>query len=120
MNIFEDLGKKVTETVDSVNKKSTEFIEVQKLKAKISNTQVVMEDNFKDLGRMLYERYEAGEVMEEKYLPYCEGITKCQESIRQYKKEINEWKKIDECEVCGEIIKKDAVYCPKCGNKIER
>ena len=62
MAFFDGWGKKITETVDVVGKKTNDLVEIQKLRAQISNLEKNIDKNYAELGKLLFDRFQNGEV----------------------------------------------------------
>lgn len=73
---FEQFGKVFAETVDEVGKKAEDTIEVQKLKAQINSMRRYNDRDLSDMGKIIYERYKAGEEVDEEFKHFCEEIEK--------------------------------------------
>ena len=65
MAFFNDLGKKITDTVDVVGKKTNEVVEIQKLRGQISSLERETAGCYEELGRILFEKYENHEELPE-------------------------------------------------------
>lgn len=52
MAFFNDLGKKITDTVDVVGKKTNEVVEIQKLRGQISSLERETAGCYEELGRI--------------------------------------------------------------------
>ncbi len=61
-DFFEDIVDRISDTAETVGKKAGEVVEVQKIKGKIRTLERNNRRDFRDLGRMVYERYKNGEV----------------------------------------------------------
>ena len=65
-DFFEDLGKRLGETAETVTNKASEAIEIQRLKSKVRGLARENAVDLMEMGRMIYENYkEGGEVGEE-------------------------------------------------------
>ncbi len=73
-DIFYEFGQKVGEVADQVGKMTEEAIETQKLKSQIRKLSKNNEEQFVLIGRMIYQQYQNGEILEEKYCNICEEI----------------------------------------------
>ncbi len=73
-DIFYEFGQKVGEVAEQVGKMTEEAIETQKLKSQIRKLSKNNEEQFALIGRMIYQQYQNGEILEEKYCDICEEI----------------------------------------------
>ena len=115
----EVVSKKTGEVVDAVAKKTEQTVEVQKIKNQIHVMERNNERDFKDIGKMIYDRYKKGEVVDAGYLELCEAISEREDSIEKSKREIAEIKGIDVCAKCDAPLEANAKFCSKCGAKVE-
>lgn len=91
-DFFEDLGKKITEVADDFGRKAGDTIEVQKIKSQIRSLRRANEKDFMDIGRMVYEKFQDGELSGTDYITICEAIEKREEEIEQKEVEIEKFK----------------------------
>lgn len=85
-SFFEDLGKKIGETTETVTSKAGEMMEIQRLRGQIRTLERGNEADMLEMGRFLYEKYQAGEVMDEQVQMLCEKLIteqKVSRDIRQ-------------------------------------
>lgn len=115
----EVVSKKTGEVVDAVAKKTEEAVEMTKIKSQISTMERNNERDFKDIGKMIYERYKKGEVVDAEFIELCESIAEREDSIRKSKEEIAGLKGLEVCPSCDAHLDADANFCPKCGAKLE-
>ncbi len=113
------VAKKTSEVVDVVGKKTEETIEVQKIKSQIRVLRRNNERDFQDIGKMIYERYQKGEDIDEEFAELCEVIADREEGIASYKESIADIKGLAVCPGCGKHVEPDAEFCPKCGAKLD-
>lgn len=116
---FEDLGKTISSAAESVGKKTEAFLEMQKIRAQILSAQRAVERSYKDLGELVYQRFDAGEGVDCEVAVICEDISQMMMSISEMKSELaaKRGKKI--CPICDAEVDIASVYCMKCGSKIE-
>ncbi|MGO5052771.1 zinc ribbon domain-containing protein [Lachnospiraceae bacterium LCP25S3_G4] len=112
---FEDLGKKITETAETVGKKTEEMVEIQRIRSQIRTMERNNDRDWVDLGKMIYERFKDGAVIDGEYLELCQEIGKRVDSITEFEKQIADLKGMGNCEKCHARVSKDMVYCPNCG-----
>lgn len=118
-DFFEDLGKRITETAEAVTKRTGEVVEIQKLKSQIRVMERNNERDFQDIGKMVYDKFKQGEIVDTKFIELCGAIEEREESIENYLREIAERKGKDICPNCKNHLEPDMAYCPKCGTKVE-
>lgn len=115
---FEDLGKRLGETAETVTSRAGDAIEIQRLKSQIRGLARENAVDLMELGRAVYNKYKAGEKVEEQAHGLCDAIRDREESIRGYEKKIAGIKGASECSGCGKMVAKDMSYCPYCGEKV--
>lgn len=124
MAFFDELKKNlsgVTDTVaktsESVMKKSSTAIEIQKAKLKKVSLEGDMKSLYESLGQLYFEKYADGDVPKE-MAELCEKITSCQHAINEAEQRAAFLKGVVICSNCQAEVDKDASYCPKCGAEI--
>ena len=117
-DFFEDLGKRIGETAETMTNKAGDAIEIQRLKSQIRNMARGNAVDLMELGKMIYDRYKAGEAVEEAAQGLCEAIQNRETSMEDYEKKISKIKGASECPNCGKLVAKDMAYCPYCGEKV--
>jgi len=117
MSFFDMLFKGAKATAQNVGHKTGEIIEVTKLNFSVSAEEEKIEKIFIALGKRQYEAHCAGQT-EEEFVSICEEIDSEEAKIRLLQRAIAELKQTSNCKSCNAIIKKDALFCPKCGIRI--
>ena len=102
-DFWEDLGKRIGETAENMTAMAGDAIEIQRLKSQVRNLARGNAVDLMELGRTIYDRYKAGEEVEESAKALCDAI-----------------KDRSECPKCGKMVAKDMAYCPYCGEKVEK
>ena len=116
---WEDLSKRIGETAESVSNKAGEAVEIQKLKSQIRALERGTEEDLIDLGRMVYEYFEAGNLVGSEAEGLCEAIRSRKQSIEDYEKRIIAVRGEFSCKNCGKTISNKMAYCTYCGEKME-
>lgn len=116
---WEDLSKRIGETAESVSNKAGEAVEIQKLKSQIRALERGTEEDLIDLGQMVYEYFEAGNLVGSEAEGLCEAIRSRKQSIEDYEKRIIAVRGEFSCKNCGKTISNKMAYCPYCGEKME-
>lgn len=86
--LFDDIVEKLSGAAEQVGKKANEVIETQKIKNQIRVLEKNNRRDLRDLGRLIYEKYKSGEVIEEAYLELCESISEREDEIRSCETEL--------------------------------
>lgn len=116
---LESLGKTISEKAEVVSKKTEEAVEIQKIKSQIRVMERNNERDFEDIGKIIYERFKKGNVVDTEFVELCEAIEDREESIEAYKKQVATIKGLDVCSNCGAHLEPSVIFCPKCGSKVE-
>ncbi len=116
---LDNLGKTLSDTAEAVSKKTKEEVEVQKIKSQVRGMERAKERDFQDMGKMIYDKFKNGDVIDTVFVELCEAIQGREEAIEEANKKIADLKGLDVCPNCKEHVDADVVYCPKCGAKIE-
>ncbi|MCI7814688.1 MAG: hypothetical protein SO016_13960 [Lachnospiraceae bacterium] len=118
MDLFDKLNNLFTEAGKEVEQKAKEVSDSMRLNAKIRDEKAAIKECMEKIGRLYYEEQQgkgAG-VYQESF----DRIHKSQEAIRQAKKELEEYRKKEECQYCGAAMRKEDLFCSKCGMKREQ
>ena len=106
-DFFEDLGKRLGETAESLTNRASEVVEVQRIRGQIRALDRNNERDYRDIGRMIYEKYKNGEVIDTEMVCICEEIEMIADS-----------KGTTVCPNCHANLTPDMAYCPQCGEKV--
>lgn len=117
-DFFEDLGKRIGETAETMTNMAGEAIEIQRLKSQIRTLARGNAVDLMELGKSIYDRYKAGEEVEENAQALCDAIRDRESTIGEYEKKISKIKGASECSKCGKMVGKDMAFCPYCGEKV--
>jgi len=116
------VGEKAREVGDlakGVARKSSELLEVTKLKYDISKLEKEMENNLTALGQLQYRRYRGEEGLDQEIQRLLEATTGLDDHILGLQNEVERLQpKPPTCSECQTEVPPDANYCPKCGHKL--
>lgn len=118
-DFFEDLGKRLGETAETMTSKAGDAIEIQKLKSQVRSLARGNAVDLMELGKTIYDRFKAGEEVEESAKGLCEAIQNREAIMENYEKKIARIKGASECGNCGKMVARDMSFCPYCGEKID-
>lgn len=116
---LKDIGKTISEKADVVSKKTEEVVEVQKMKSQIRTLKRGNDRDFRDIGKMIYERFQKGEPFDNEFTELCEAIQERDASIAEYKEKVADLQGCDLCPNCDAHISDADTYCPKCGARLD-
>lgn len=119
-DFFEDLGKRIGETAETVANKAGEAVEIQRLRNQIRSLERENEKDLTEIGNIIYRLYKKNKKVEEEAAAYCEAIENREDSIREYQHKIVEVRGAVKCHACGRMAAKEMSFCPYCGEKIEK
>ena len=80
-DFFGNLSKTLKKTVDTVGKKTDEFVEIQKIRTRQHALEDQIEKNYQDIGQIIYNRYLNGEAFDENLAGICKDITDLEKEI---------------------------------------
>ena len=89
-DFFEQLGKTIIKTADCVSQRTEEFLQVQKIKNEIYENQKATEKLYMEIGRQVYEQFQAGET--EEFLELCNEIHEKDNELIELKKQLKKLK----------------------------
>ena len=75
-DFFEGLGKRLSDVASDIGKKTGDTLEIQKIKGDIRSLKRANERELIDIGRMIYEKSEAGGVSDMGCVETLEGVEK--------------------------------------------
>lgn len=90
---WDGIGRMISDTADTVGRKTGEVVELTKLKNQVYNLEREMKRNYEELGKMIYERYTNEGTIEKEYLVICEELAQREIVIAEYNGEIENLKK---------------------------
>jgi hypothetical protein len=87
-DLLNGLGQKLADAASDLGKKTEETIEIQKIRSEVRSLKRENDRDLKDIGRMVYEKYEKGELEGTEYVELCEAIAKREEDIEAQEEQI--------------------------------
>ena len=91
-DFFSVLGKKISDVAEDLGKKTEETVEIQKIKSNIRSLKRANERDFIDIGKMVYDKFQSGEVADMSFTTLCEAIEKREEEIERKEEEVRKIK----------------------------
>ena len=91
-DFFNNLGKKFSDVAEELEKKTTDTLEIQKIKSEIRSLKRANERDLIDIGKMVYDKFHNGEISDIDYVVLCESIEKREEAIAEQEEAIKKIK----------------------------
>ena len=87
-DFFDELGKTISDVAEDFGKKAEDTIEIQKIKGQIRSLKRANERDLLDIGRMVYVKFQRGEITDLDWVSLCESIENRTEEIERQEEEI--------------------------------
>lgn len=85
---LDSVGKKISEVADELGRKASDTIESQKIKSEIRSLKRANERDFAEIGRMVFEKFQNGELSSTDYITICEAVEKRDEEVSKKEEEL--------------------------------
>ena len=96
---FDDLGKRLSETANDLGKKAEDTLEIQKRKSDIRFLSRANDRDYMDIGKIIFEKYRNGEVVDTDMAALCEAIDQRNEEVTKIQAEIEHRKLVERKEL---------------------
>lgn len=117
MGFFDDLGEKITQTGQGAMKKTKELADISKLNSQISQEERAINNQYLQLGKAFYENNT--ECPDDTYLQFFSTVTQKKALVEDLKNQVLAIKARKNCPNCGATIDENAMFCAKCGSRVE-
>lgn len=118
MAFFDKLSETLTTTGKAAAQKTKEMADLAKLSAQVAQQESKIKTWYQVVGEKVYQQEKDQEHAE---LEAEFGmITEAFAEIAKLKKQIADIKGVRECAACGADVDAKALFCPKCGAKMEQ
>ena len=120
MDFIALVKEKASALTISAVKTSGAVVETVKSNFAIADKEQEIKNIYTGIGKMMYDAYKAGEEPNaDTIAEQCVLLDEYFEEINELKNKINDIKNVKTCPVCGEKVKADHNFCPKCGKNME-
>lgn len=119
MGTFEDVLCKAKSMAESAGKKTSDMVEVAKLKMEAAETEKDIASTLEGLGRLIYDGRKADEDVTALVDECILKLDELNQKLGETRDKICEYQKVIRCKQCGAVNEDDSVYCRKCGSKIQ-
>jgi uncharacterized coiled-coil DUF342 family protein len=118
MPVFNDIGKKISQTGQDAVKKTKDMIETGKLNTQINDEKKKIANLYQKIGKMYFELFSA--IPDERFADACAQIKESMRSIDEWRAEANRLKGIAACPACGAENAVSANFCNFCGARMAK
>jgi hypothetical protein len=113
MPVFNDIGKKLSQTGQDAVKRTKDMFEAGKLNSQVNAEKRRIAGLYQQIGKVYFERF--SENPDERAAGMCAEIKESRRKIAEWQAEINVLKGIAECPACGFENAINANFCSSCG-----
>ncbi len=118
MEWIKGLKGTVRKTTEVVYEKSSQLVELTKVKIKVSQAEGEIDKLFGLLGTKIYDAYKAGTPFSEEINGLCIALDGKYKELETLVSQADEIKEVQECPACKEKNPADSKFCSKCGEKL--
>ena len=128
VNVFDRMKQTLDKSIAAVSVKSTEFVEVTKIRNQISALEKEMDSLKIQVGSVYYKQWKYADKKEEELAELCERIQEKEDAISDHLLNIDNLQKENEKKMkstagitcsCGRMNLSDATFCASCGEKLQ-
>lgn len=106
-------------TAKSAVKKSSELLEIGKLKLSLVDIRSEIEKAYTALGKALYDAEKSGSEDAEALQAMIYDIDELFEKLAKAEEQCAELKKVKKCKGCGAVCSENSNFCAVCGERFE-
>ncbi len=118
MAAFEEVLSCAKSVAQTAGKKTGEFVELTKVRVQIVELRREIAALYEGLGRLVYDSRTAGEPVDDMIEACVEQLAELEVQLAKLEDRVMESKSVIRCD-CGFLNANDAVYCNKCGKKLD-
>lgn len=117
MSVFKNIGKSIKNMGTGISERAKTHSETTSLNNIIKGEQCKIDSQYKLIGKLYFEKY--GDNAEDEFRQSVEIIKASNIKIAETESKIAEIKNRFNCPNCGTPFKTDAVFCSKCGTRLQ-
>lgn len=118
MGVFEDVILNVKSALDTVGKKTGDFVDLSKLKLNESEIKSGISKNYEQLGKLTYKSIKNDYDNKEEITNCISEIDRLYTELKEIQGQISTMKKVKVCCKCGNENDQEMKYCGYCGAKL--
>ena len=117
MGLFSNTGKKISDMVNNVQKKTEDSLKVRKIQGQIRSAEEEIQRLYTAAGKCCYEAHLTGTGAESAEALY-DNITELRAAFEKYTEEIDAINRVRRCPACNAVVSDTARFCSSCGAEI--
>lgn len=117
MSVFKNIGKSIKNMGTGISERAKTHSETTSLNNIIKGEQCKIDSQYKLIGKLYFEKY--GDNAEDEFRQSVEIIKASNVKIAETENKIAEIKNRFNCPNCGTPFKNDAIFCSKCGTRLQ-
>jgi len=114
MPLFDEIGKKISQTTQSALKGTKDFADIARLNSQIAEEQKLCNSFYMQIGQKYYEMHKGDG--DDDFGGLCASITDSIAKIADLQNGIQEIRGIKKCQGCGAEIPASSTFCGTCGH----
>jgi len=118
MAVLDDVLFKAKTMAEAAGKKTSEFIDLTRMKMQASDMEKEIASLLEGLGRLVYDSGKSGDDVSEAISECIAKIDEQQEELTAVRTKIDDFRNVARCNDCGVVNSDDALFCKHCGSKI--
>mgnify|MGYP003296614290 CR=1 FL=1 len=115
---FEEILNKAKQGAEVVGRKTSDLVEITRLKMALNDVEKDIAETFEGLGRLIYDARKSGEDVEDMIVSCIENVDDLNNEADMIRDQICCYKNMRKCKECGAVNAVDAEFCNKCGAKL--
>jgi len=119
MDFWSEFSKTITTAADQTVKGAEKLTDMAKIKYRIAGLNSKLDEVYRTLGKLRVAEAEGETVGEEAYAPLIESATELKAQLAMQEEALHKLRGDVNCPQCGNRVKRDANFCPKCGESMK-
>ncbi|MDD4807434.1 MULTISPECIES: zinc ribbon domain-containing protein [Caproicibacterium] len=120
MGLFEDMVLNAKTAASAVGKKANQVVDISRLRLSAADLNNEISKRFEALGRVVYDARKSGTSSDELVGECVLAIDELYEQLDAVNEQLAAHRCRITCSACGQENPASAVYCSKCGGKLQR
>lgn len=119
MTIFDEVVNGAKTAAESIGRASKSAIDISRLKISAAELKGEIEKKYEALGRLVYDAEKDGTDIHDMITQCVANIDAMYQRLEEVNDRIADAMNRRRCKHCGAANRKDAIYCDRCGRRIE-